>query len=45
MRDGALVQADAAGDGLVFHRITTASEMAEDYPKTDVEVVEGEIME
>jgi ATP-dependent Clp protease ATP-binding subunit ClpB len=44
--EGDILEADVAGgDELVFHHITTASEMAEDYPKTDVEVVEGKVME
>jgi ATP-dependent Clp protease ATP-binding subunit ClpB len=43
--EGDILEADVAGDELVFHRIATTPEMAEEYPKADVEVVEGEIVE
>ena len=42
---GDILEADVAGDELVVHRIATTAEMAEEHPKADVEVVEGEIVE
>ncbi len=43
--EGDTLQADTAGDELLFRRVAAAPEPAEVYPEDDIEVVEGEIVE